>query len=78
MEVEINARWPQIKKVIEAGNHLKSQKHPESTDVSIRIDGLKKNWEKLHELWAMKCKQLEDASAAYQVNYMFHLTFLLF
>jgi len=30
------------------------------------VDGLKKNWDKLHELWAMKSKQLEDASAAYQ------------
>ncbi|XP_035225862.1 spectrin beta chain, non-erythrocytic 1-like isoform X1 [Stegodyphus dumicola] len=66
LEVEINARWPQITKVIEAGNVLKAQKHPESADVSARIDSLKKNWDKLHELWAMKCKQLEDACAAYQ------------
>lgn len=53
--------------MIESGNLLKSQKHSESTDVSIRIDALKKNWDKLHELWAVKAKQLEDASAAYQV-----------
>lgn len=65
--MEINARWPQIKKVMESGNLLKSQKHPESSDIAIRVDGLKKNWDKMHELYAMKSKQLEDASAAYQV-----------
>ncbi|GFR08930.1 spectrin beta chain, non-erythrocytic 1 [Trichonephila clavata] len=66
LEVEFNARWPRVLKVIEAGNALKVQKHPESTDISQRIDGLKKNWDKLHELWSVKSKQLEDASAAYQ------------
>ncbi|XP_071037774.1 spectrin beta chain [Parasteatoda tepidariorum] len=66
LDVEINARWPQITKVMEAGNALKAQRHPESTDVSHRIDALKKNWDKLRELWTLKSKQLEDASAAYQ------------
>ncbi|GIY06493.1 hypothetical protein CDAR_514752 [Caerostris darwini] len=66
LEVEFNTRWPRVLKVIEAGNALKAQKHPESADVSQRIDVLKKNWEKLHELWSVKSKQLEDASAAYQ------------
>ncbi|GFT80923.1 spectrin beta chain, non-erythrocytic 5 [Nephila pilipes] len=66
LEVEFNARWPRVLKVIEAGNALKVQKHPESADISLRIDGLKKNWDKLHELWSVKSKQLEDASAAYQ------------
>ncbi|XP_054722410.1 spectrin beta chain, non-erythrocytic 5-like [Uloborus diversus] len=66
LDVEINARWPQIKKVMESGNKLKTEKHPESADISLRIDSLKKNWDKLHELWTAKAKQLEDASSAYQ------------
>lgn len=68
LEVEFNARWPRVTKVIESGNALRAQKHSESVDISHRIEGLKKNWDKLHELWSAKSKQLEDASAAYQVH----------
>lgn len=68
LEAEIKTRLPRAQKVSEVGEKLINNNHPEKQDVKKRIDDLRSQWEYLHELWAVKNKQLEDASEAYQYH----------
>ncbi|XP_076359799.1 spectrin beta chain, non-erythrocytic 5 kst [Tachypleus tridentatus] len=66
LEAEIKSHWARTQKVIKAGERLVQTNHPQSRDVRQRIQTLKNKWDHLHELTALRRKQLEDASSAYQ------------
>ncbi|XP_022241663.1 spectrin beta chain, non-erythrocytic 1-like [Limulus polyphemus] len=66
LEAEIKSHWARTQKVIKAGEKLVQTNHPQSRDIRQRIQTLKNKWDHLHELTALRRKQLEDASSAYQ------------
>ena len=68
LETEIKAHKNRLKKVIDSGNKLLEDKHPESDDIKARIDSLTVQWDKLHELADQKSKQLSDAIEAFQYH----------
>ncbi|RWS30125.1 spectrin beta chain: non-erythrocytic 1-like protein, partial [Leptotrombidium deliense] len=68
LEAEIKAHRQRIRKVIEGGENLLSHKHTEENDIRLRIGELQKQWDHLHELVALKRKQLEDAVEAFQYH----------
>lgn len=68
LEAEIRARRLHANKVIERGESLISTRHQQSEDVKTRLEDFQKHWHHLHELVALKRKQLEDAVEAFQYH----------
>ena len=68
LEAEIKAHMSRINRVVEGGEALIAARHQQKPDVRKRLDELQQNWHHLHELAALKRKQLEDAIEAFQVN----------
>ena len=68
LETEIKAHKNRLKKVIDSGNKLIEDKHPESTDIRTRIDSLSTQWDRLKELADQKSRQLSDAIEAFQYH----------
>ena len=68
LETEIKVHKNRLKKVIDSGNKLIEDKHPESDDIKARIESLTTQWDKLHELTDQKTKQLSDAIEAFQYH----------
>ena len=68
MEAEIKAHKNPLQKIIDYGESLLASKHPESNDIVLRIENLKKQWQTLHELADQKSKQLSDAIEAFQYH----------
>ena len=68
LEDEIKAHKTRFNKIIEKGESLISTRHQQASDVKVRLDDLQKNWHHLHELAALKRKQLEDATEAFQYH----------
>lgn len=66
LEAEIKARWPKSEQLFISGEAFSKKHHSKAPDVHARIEVLKKKWQRLHELSAMRRKQLEDAAEAYQ------------
>ena len=68
LEDEIKAHRSRINKIVERGEHLISSRHQQAADVKVRLEELQNNWHHLHELAALKRKQLEDATEAFQYH----------
>lgn len=63
----MKVRRPKSEQLCEAGRNLIAEKHPKYEDIKARINSLQENWKILNDLAALRKKQLEDASEAYQV-----------
>jgi len=68
LEAEIKAHRTRVNKVVEQGENLIGSRHQQAADVKERLQELQKNWHHLHELAALKRKQLEDAMEAFQYH----------
>ena len=68
LEAEIRARRLHSNKVVERGERLISTRHQQAEDVKNRLEEFQKHWHHLHELVALKRKQLEDAVEAFQYH----------
>ncbi|XP_044739331.1 spectrin beta chain, non-erythrocytic 1 isoform X2 [Chrysoperla carnea] len=66
LQDEMNARKPKSDQLCEAGLKLIADKHPKATDIQPKINSIQENWKILHDLSALRKKQLDDAAVAYQ------------
>lgn len=69
LEAEIKGHKGRVDKLIEEGGRLVMAHHQFKADVEARLDVVRKQWGHLHELSALKRKQLEDAIEAFQYHH---------
>ena len=69
LEAEIKGHKGRVDKLIEEGSRLITSHHQFKADVEARLDVVRNQWSHLHELSAMKRKQLEDAIEAFQYHH---------
>lgn len=66
LQDEIKVRKPKSTQMIEAGRKLISENHLRQAEIKNRVESLQDHWKSLEELVDLRCRQLEDASEAYQ------------
>lgn len=69
LEAEIKGHKGRVEKLTDEGGRFITARHQFKADVEARLDVVRNQWSHLHELSALKRKQLEDAIEAFQYHH---------